>query len=161
MKISVIGGGAWGTKLTHLLVDNGHDILMYEINPEHIDAINNQGRNPFFNNTIDPKIKSTNEINKVTDFANYFVLSVPTKMMRIVLKNINKVLNTKSVFINVSKGIEPETSKRVSEIVSEEIDSDKLLGFVALTGPSHAEEDIERTVTLSLAASPDHHLAAN
>lgn len=161
MKISVIGGGAWGTTLAQLLVDNGHDVLIYEINPEHIDAINNQGRHPFFNNTLDPKIKATNDINKVTDFANYFVLSVPTKAMRIVLKNINKVLKTKSVFINVSKGIEPETSKRVSEIVSEEIDSDKLLGFVALTGPSHAEEVIERKVTLLVAASADLDLAVN
>ena len=161
MKISVIGGGAWGTTLAQLLVDNGHDVLIYEINPEHIDTINNQGRHPFFNNTLDPKIKATNDINKVTDFAIYFVLSVPTKAMRIVLKNINKVLKTKSVFINVSKGIEPETSKRVSEIVSEEIDSDKLLGFVALTGPSHAEEVIERKVTLLVAASADEDLAVN
>ena len=48
---------------------------------------------------------------------------------------------------------------RVSEIVEDEIDKDYLGGFVALTGPSHAEETIQRKLTLLTAASKNEELA--
>ena len=52
---------------------------------------------------------------------DYILLVVPTAVVRGVLKQINEVINSKKVFINASKGIEPDTFKRVSEIVNEEI----------------------------------------
>lgn len=73
--------------------------------------------------------------------------------MRDVLKSINKELDHQVMIINASKGIEPGTHKRVSEIVKEEIDPNYLEAFVALTGPSHAEEVIERAVTTVTCAS--------
>src|SRR5690606_41854721 len=59
----------------------------------------------------------------------------------------------KLYFINVSKGIEPATLKRVSEIVDDEIDEQLLGAYAVLTGPSHAEEVIERKLTVLTAAS--------
>jgi glycerol-3-phosphate dehydrogenase (NAD(P)+) len=73
--------------------------------------------------------------------------------MRGVLHEINLLANDKKMFINVSKGIEPETSLRVSEIVNEEISINNLKGYVCLSGPSHAEEVIKRKLTLLVAAS--------
>src|SRR5690606_32088055 len=52
-----------------------------------------------------------------------------------------------------SKGIEPDTYKRVSEIVYEEINNEFIEGFVALSGPSHAEEVILQMLTLVTATS--------
>lgn len=159
MKVSVIGGGAWGTTLAQLLNDNGHEVLIYDINEKNIRKINIEHEHPFFGNKLNEKIVATKNIQEVVDFSTHFLLSVPTKAMRFVLKTLNEVITRPSVFINVSKGIEPETLKRVSEIVSEEISSEKLTGFVALTGPSHAEEVIERKLTLLVAASEKIELA--
>ncbi|MDY0295499.1 MAG: NAD(P)-binding domain-containing protein, partial [Acholeplasmataceae bacterium] len=158
MNISIIGGGAWGCTLAQVLVDNKHQVLIYDVKKEAVDKINSH-LHPFFNETLDEKIKATTSLDDVIRFSTYFLLSVPTKVIRPVLKQINPKLSKPSVFINVSKGIEPETLKRVSEIVEEEIDQDKLKGFVVLTGPSHAEEVILRKLTLLVSSSKDMDLA--
>lgn len=158
MKMSVLGGGAWGTTLAQTLVDNGHDVLIYDLNPSHVDQIN-EHLHPFFETELPKAVKATNSIDDIVAFSNYFLLAIPTKYVRQGLKDLNPKLKTPSVFINVSKGIEPDTLKRVSEIVEEEIDAAHLKGFVVLTGPSHAEEMILRRLTLLVAASKDEALS--
>ena len=158
MKISIIGGGAWGTTLGQVLIDNGHEVLIYDVNPDAIQKINNH-IHPFFGHELPIGVKATSSLSEIIQFSNYFVLSVPTKVIRPVLKTMNPYLIQPSVFINVSKGIEPDTLKRVSEIVEEEVESSHLKGFVVLTGPSHAEEVIERKLTLLVSSSKDMELA--
>lgn len=159
MKISVIGGGAWGTTLAQTLNDNNHETLIYEVNENYIDKINNEHVHPIFGNILDKKIVATNNLEEAINYSNVYLLAVPTKVMRIVLKEMNKYITKKSVFINVSKGIEPDTLKRVSEIVNDEINNTNLEGFVCLTGPSHAEEVIDRKLTVLVSASEDLKLA--
>ncbi len=158
MKIGIIGGGAWGTTLGQTLIDNGHKVLIYDLNPYAVDKINHH-LHPFFDTVLPENEKATLNLKEVVDFAEYILLSVPTKAVRSVLKQINVLLNKKVVFINVSKGIEPDTLKRISEIVEEEIDDNHLRGFVVLTGPSHAEEVILRKLTLLVSSSKDLDLA--
>lgn len=158
MKLSIIGGGAWGTTLAQVLIDNGHEVIIYDIKEENVDKINHK-KHPFFNTDLPLEICATTTLEKAIEFSNYYILSVPTKVIRDVLKTLNQHIEKPSVFINVSKGIEPGTLKRVSEIVNEEIDDKKFKGYVALTGPSHAEEVILRHLTLLVAASTDEKLA--
>ena len=161
MKISLIGGGSWGITLAQVLADNGNDCLVYDINNEFVESINKNHIHPFFPECLLPdKIKATTNLSEAVNFSRYLLLAVPTKVMRdIVLKNINNILTEKKVFINVSKGIEPETLKRVSQIVKEEINKEYLEGFVVLTGPSHAEEVIKRKLTVLVSASENETLA--
>ncbi len=159
MNISIIGGGAWGTTLAQSLADNNHQVLIRDINPEFVKKINDDHLHPFFNKEIPSTIKATLDIDLALNFSNVLVLCVPTKFMRGVLNEISSKLKEKKLFINVSKGIEPDTSKRVSEIVNEVINKDVLTGYVALSGPSHAEELIERKITSLVAASTNEKLA--
>lgn len=159
MKVGIIGGGAWGTTMGQVLKDNGHEVLIYEINQEYVNKINNNNVHPIFNTQLDKTIKATTNLEEVVNYTDLFVLAVPTKVTRFVLKEINKYLNKKATFVNISKGIEPETSKLISEIVKEEIVDKNLNGFVCLTGPSHAEETIERKITVLVSASEDQGLA--
>jgi len=159
MKLSILGGGAWGATLGQLLVDNGHDVLIYDINQAFVDTINQQHIHPFFDLPLPEKLVATNDLSVALDFTEYLVLAVPTKVMRGLLTTIDNLLIEPKYFINVSKGIEPDTSKRVSEIVDEVIKSNHLKGFAVLTGPSHAEEVIKRKLTLLTVASTNEALA--
>lgn len=159
MKVSVIGGGAWGTTLAQVLNDNGHDTLIYEINADYVDKINNDHIHPIFNNTLDKNILATPSLEEAINYSNIYLLAVPTKVMRIVLNNINKLISKPSIFINVSKGIELETFNTVSQIVKQEISDSNYLGYVCLTGPSHAEEVIDRKLTLLVSASSNNELS--
>lgn len=161
MKIAVIGGGSWGTTLAQVLSDNGHDVLIRDINAEFVRKINDEHLHPFFDTVIPANIKATLDLAEAVNYSNTLVLCVPTKAMRMVLNEINTLATEKKLFINVSKGIEPNTSYRVSEIVNDEINSDKLLGYVVLSGPSHAEEVILRKLTSLVAASDNMEYATN
>ncbi len=158
MNVAIIGGGAWGTTLAQVLTDNGHDCLVHDQSETVIRSIEAH-RHPFFGNRLDPRIRVTGSLRETIAFSEYVLLSVPTKAVRSLLKDINRVLDHEIVLINVAKGIEPVTSKRVSEIAAEEIDHSRLKGFVVLTGPSHAEEVIERKLTLLVSSSNDRNLA--
>ncbi len=152
MKVSVIGGGSWGVALSQVLVDNKHDVLVYDINQDTINLINNDNKHPFFDCSISDKIKATCSLEEALNFSDVILLSVPTSVMRMVLNDINKLVKTKKTFISVSKGIEPETALTISQIC-EEILKDKIDGFVSLCGPSHAEEVILRQITALVSAS--------
>ena len=153
MNVSIIGGGSWGTTLAQVLSDNGHDVLIRDINANFVEKINNVHQHPFFDVTLPVNLKATLDLKSAINFSDVLVLCVPTKAMRNVLKEINTLLNSKKLFVNVSKGIEPDTSFRVSQIVDEEINKEYLKGYVALSGPSHAEEVILRKVTSLVSAS--------
>lgn len=153
MKVSIIGGGSWGTTLAQVLSDNGHDVLIRDINAEFVEKINTVHQHPFFDVTLPANLRATLDLNEAITFSNVLILCVPTKAMRNVLKEINYILDSKKLFVNVSKGIEPNTSYRVSQIVDDEIDKKYLEGYVVLSGPSHAEEVILRKVTSLVSAS--------
>ena len=159
MNVSIIGGGAWGTTLAQALADNGHNVLIRDINPDFVDKINNTHTHPFFDVTIPENVKATLDLDLVINHSDVLITCVPTKVMRSVLTEISSKLTSQKTFINVSKGIEPSTSKRVSEIVDEVIDKKYLKGYVVLSGPSHAEEVILRKITSLVAASENDDLA--
>lgn len=153
MNISIIGGGAWGTTLAQALSDNHHKVLIRDINPIFVQKINETHTHPFFKSTIPADIKATLDLKECVDFSNVIVLCVATKFTRMVLEEINELATEPKLFINVSKGIEPNTSYCVSQIVAEVMDKAKLKGYVILSGPSHAEELILRKVTSLVSAS--------
>lgn len=159
--ITVIGAGSWGTALAQLLDDNKQTVKLYDISPERVEEINQKHTNEFFlpGVKLSETIRAYSDLSEALEDSEMVLMVVPTKVIRSSLKSINQALDHPVIFVNASKGIEPNTYKRVSEIVYEEIDADKLLGFVSLTGPSHAEEVIQRQLTSITAASDKMELA--
>ena len=160
MNVSIIGAGSWGSGLAKILADNNNEVMLFDKNEETVNEINVKHTNSKLPNSVLPlNVKATTDINYALDFSKVIILCVPTKVLRIVLKNINENLKSKKIFVNASKGIEPESLKRVSEIVKEEIKSELIEGFVALTGPSHAEEVIEQLLTMVCSVSENEEHA--
>lgn len=63
MKVSIIGGGAWGTTIARVLSDNGHSSLIYDINEEYLNSINKHHIHPIFNKRLNPRlIRGSNNI---------------------------------------------------------------------------------------------------
>lgn len=160
-NITIIGAGSWGCALSRILGDNGHNVLLYDIDEEAVKEINEFHTNSkkLFTSKLPNNVTATTCLKEAIQRNDYILLVVPTAVVRSVLKQINEVINSKKVFINASKGIEPDTFKRVSEIVYEEIKQEYLEGFVVLTGPSHAEEVVNQKLTVVAAASDNIELA--
>lgn len=153
MKITVIGGGSWGLALSKVLDDNGHEVLVYDVNEKIVNKINTLHICLQLNEDIPKTIKATTKIEEAINFSDTLLFVVPTKVLRIAINDAKKHIKTPKLFINAAKGIEPETFLRVSEIFAEMIDEKYLKGFVSLSGPSHAEEVIRGLTTVVAASS--------
>lgn len=155
-KVSIIGAGSWGTALGFVLADNGHDSLIWARRAEQADEIATQHmNNDYLPDVLLPEnLTATSDLERAVQHANIIVLAVPTIAMRQTCQHIQSLVTEPKIFVHVSKGIEPDSLKRMSEIIEEEID-DTLHKVVVLSGPSHAEEVVLRHPTTVAAASSD------
>ncbi|MGT2784640.1 NAD(P)H-dependent glycerol-3-phosphate dehydrogenase [Streptococcus merionis] len=160
-KIAVLGPGSWGTALSQVLNDNGHEIRLWGHMQAQIDEINNNHTNShyFKDIVLDEKIEATTDLKEALDGVDAVLFVVPTKVTRLVAKQVAETLDHKVVVMHASKGLEPETHERLSTILEEEIPADLRSEIVVVSGPSHAEETIVRDLTLITAASKDEETA--
>lgn len=152
-KVAVLGAGSWGTALAIVLADNGHDVRLWTHKQEQAEVINSTHKNEhYLDVTIPKEIKVYHDLQAATEDVEAVVIVVPTKAIREVCQQLNAVLHHDVVVIHASKGIEPGSLKRVSQMMSEEMKDCQYEDVVVLSGPSHAEEVALRhptTVTVS------------
>ncbi|MFZ7332871.1 NAD(P)H-dependent glycerol-3-phosphate dehydrogenase [Streptococcus pluranimalium] len=155
--IAVLGPGSWGTALAQVLNDNGHEVRVWGNITEQIDELNQDHTNTrYFEDIIlDKKIIGYHDLGQALDGADAVLFVVPTKVTRLVAKQVAKALKHKITVMHASKGLEPDTHERLSTILEEEIPADLRSEVVVVSGPSHAEETIVRDITLITAASKD------
>ncbi len=157
-KITVIGAGGWGTALASVLAKNGNSVNLWTHEVNVIDEVNNKRTNSTYlpNIEIHKNITATNSKESIAE-SDILINAVPTKFIRSLYHDINVDISNK-ILINASKGIEQSTSFRISQIFNDACRVD-FKNYVALTGPSHAEEVIKDVPTTVIAASIDHDKA--
>ncbi|CAM2925085.1 glycerol-3-phosphate dehydrogenase [Streptococcus agalactiae LMG 14747] len=156
-KIAVLGPGSWGTALAQVLNDNGHDVRIWGNITEQIDELNQKHTNIryFKDITLDENIVAYHDLADALNGVDAVLFVVPTKVTRLVAKQVAETLQHKVTVMHASKGLEPGTHERLSTILEEEIPSELRSEVVVVSGPSHAEETIVRDITLITAASKD------
>lgn len=156
MKISILGGGSWGTAMAHNL-SSKHDIIMYIRGEENCRDINDYHENKryFPGIKLSPKIVATTNIEDAFD-NEIIVNAIPTQNIRQMLEESSSMFNEESIIVNLSKGIEKTTGKRISQIYEEFLPNNR---FAALSGPSHAEEVILDKLTSVVISTRDEELA--
>ncbi len=139
--VAVLGAGSWGTALAIVLADNGHDVRLWGQRQEQMDEINEKHTNEKYlpNIHLPEAIVGYVDLAKALEGIETVVLAVPTKAIRDVLQRVRTCIERPITIVSVSKGIEPDTHKRISEIIEEEM-GERLQDVVVLSGPSHAEE---------------------
>ena len=148
-----MGAGSWGTTLAHVLAQRGHTITMWAREQKTADEINNQHTNNTYLKKVklESKIKATHQVADALKAAELAIIVIPSPYVRDITKEMKKHISKKLKFIiSASKGLEPSTGKRMSEVISEEI---KNVQVAVLTGPNHAEEVINNIPTATVLAS--------
>ena len=155
MKVSVVGSGAWGTALAIRLHKNGHDVTMWTFEKDLIEEMEATRRNPRLPGAVLPEgLKISGDYACVRG-SRLVVIASPSFPMRSVCRGVAPFIDESAVVVSVTKGIEDNTCKRMSEIVAEETGRP----VVVLTGPSHAEEVSLDIPTGLVAACADQSLA--
>lgn len=153
-KVAVIGAGSWGTALSIVLADNKHEVRLWTHRKEQADIINATHKNERYLEIMIPEqIKAYHDLKAAVADVDVIVLVVPTKAIREVSQDLNALLSHHPVIIHATKGIEPGSLKRVTQMIAEEMDNYSYEDIVVLSGPSHAEEVAQRQPTTVTVAS--------
>jgi glycerol-3-phosphate dehydrogenase (NAD(P)+) len=153
--IAIIGGGSWGTALAVVAARAGHEVLLWSRNPDVVRSINEDRVNSRYLKSVQipSSVTATSELNTTLGAAELVLFAAPSHAARELLTTISPHLNEASIIVSVSKGIEIETGKRISEIAKEVIGTTNR--FVCLSGPSFAKEVVNGHPTAIVAASKD------
>lgn len=156
MKIGIIGSGSWGTALAQVLTDNRHDVMIWGRVLDEIVDISRYHRNERFfpNQILNDSIKATMNFDDLLD-AELLILAVPTGAIEDVSLKVASTFTHPVTIVNVAKGFHPTNHKRLSLIIKDSIPPTILKAVVSLIGPSHAEEVVQRLLTVVNAVSDD------
>ena len=157
-RIAVIGNGSFGTAMANLLVYNGHDVTLYGRNSEAIKLMKEHSMNDHYLPYVilSDRIKYTSDLEEAVRGKSIVVFAVPTQQFRAVSSECANYMDEGVIAVNLAKGIEQKTLMRLSEIAAETIPS---ATYVALSGPSHAEE-IVRNLPAGVVVCSRNKLAA-
>lgn len=158
MKIALLGVGSWGTALGKVLFENQQNVLVWGREQSLVDEINNQHTNKRYLPGIElpESFKAMTSLEDAVVGAEIIVLVVPSKAIREVTERIKPLIqesDIKPVIVHAAKGLERETSLRMSQVIADVLPREIYDAIVVLSGPSHAEEVARKDVTTIAAAS--------
>jgi glycerol-3-phosphate dehydrogenase (NAD(P)+) len=156
-RLSVIGAGAWGTTLSILLAEGGHDVTLWcyekELAAEMRQLRENRRFLPGF--PLGQKIVPTADA-RATEGAEFFVLAVPTQFLRGAAGQFSKMIPASAVVVSASKGIEERSLALPLEIIAGAVANKNLC---VLSGPNLSAEIARGLPAATVVASPKIELA--
>lgn len=138
LKVGLLGGGSWGTTVASLTAKNTPTII-WARDQDTVDEINNHHTNHKYlpNAKLTHSLRASNSIKETVEDADVIVMGVPAQSFRDVLLEAKPHIRPWVPIINLAKGLEISTKKRMTEII-EEIMPGHPAGV--LTGPNLAKE---------------------
>ncbi len=138
LNVGLLGGGSWGTTVASLTAKNSPTVI-WARNPKTVEEINTHHTNEKYlpNAKLTPNLRASNSIKETVENADVVVMGVPAQSFRAVLEEAKPHIRPWVPIINLAKGLELSTRKRMTEII-EEIMPGHPAGV--LTGPNLAKE---------------------
>lgn len=158
MKVCVLGAGSWGTALSIVLANNGHDVTVWSIDPEEVLMLKDyrEQRDKLPGVILPSTIEFTTDVELALEDAELVVCAVPSPFVRSTMKSASSFIKAGAIVVDVAKGIEDNTYKTMTEIIEEECPQARV---AILSGPSHAEEVGRKIPTTVVAGSKNKEVA--
>jgi len=160
-KISVIGGGSWGTTIAKHLAEKDYEVTLWVRQKEIKEAIVEKRENPIYlpGIKLPGDIFPTDLLHEALSNKDLLVFSIPSQYVREILKEGERYIAKNSIIINTAKGIELSTTKLMHEVFEEMLPKNIRERFASLSGPSFALEVAKRKPTAVSIASRNLEVA--
>ncbi|MBO4903866.1 MAG: NAD(P)-binding domain-containing protein, partial [Lachnospiraceae bacterium] len=137
--VSVIGAGSWGTALSLVLSENGHNVTIWSISQEEIDMLNqyHEHKDKLPGVKLPENMIFTTDLKMACHKKDLLVLAVPSVYTRSTSQLMSPHVEKDQIIVNVAKGIEEDSLMTLSEIIEQEIPQARV---AVMSGPSHTEE---------------------
>ncbi|HEY3294243.1 MAG TPA: NAD(P)H-dependent glycerol-3-phosphate dehydrogenase [bacterium] len=154
MNITVLGAGNWGTTMALVLHRKGHQITLWEFDPQQAELLARTHRNDKFlpGFSLPEDMHATSDVQAAIRDAQMILLAVPAQTCRAVLHGVGK-LNGGIPLISLMKGVERDTLNRISEICAQELAGFDPGCYAVISGPTIAPEVASGMPTSAVVAS--------
>lgn len=154
-KAAVITAGSMGTALASVLADNEYRVILTTRTQEQADEMNRDRLNRKYTGDfrLSENVGASVSMEEALSGADLVVFAPPSHAMREVARQAKPHLSPTATVIHATKGFEPETMKRMTTVLAEELPQIDPGNLVVLSGPSHAEEVIQRCPTTVVVAA--------
>ncbi|MFC1541700.1 NAD(P)H-dependent glycerol-3-phosphate dehydrogenase [Candidatus Latescibacterota bacterium] len=160
MKIAVLGAGNWGTTISILLDSKGHNVGIWEFNKSLAAEMIRKRENVTYlkGYPIPESVLISSEVEEIVNGAEIVVFVVPSSFMRDTARAVVNCdsLSRDAVLVNLSKGLEFETLRTMTEVIADEIPDHQT---VVLSGPCIAAEVARKMPTTIVSGSDDKDTA--
>jgi glycerol-3-phosphate dehydrogenase (NAD(P)+) len=150
-KTAILGSGAWGTAIAHLLAEKGSQTVLWGRDQSRCDEINTRHENTAYlpGIALSPKIHATADLNDALCGATKIMLVVPAQTAGRMAQTIATMIEPGSTVIVCAKGIDRQTGKLPAETVAAVMPGNPV---ACLSGPSFASDvarNLPTAVTLA------------
>ena len=158
--VAVLGAGSWGTALSVHLARVGHDVRLWARDPALAAEMQSRRANPDYlpDVTLPDAVIASGTLRDVVRDASVVVSAVPSHGLRAVMRQAAPSLHENAVVVSATKGLEPDTMLRMSDVVAQELTGHQRV--VVLSGPSFAAEVAKQLPTALVVASADESATA-
>jgi glycerol-3-phosphate dehydrogenase (NAD(P)+) len=161
-RIAILGGGSWGTALAILLsrAHQKHEISLWVRDSALADHLRRDRENRAYlpGHKIPPGVRLTSVIGEALDSAEILLGAIPTAHARAIYSAASPHLNPPTTVVSASKGLEPHTHQRMSQVLAHVLPRHSL---AVLSGPSFAAEVAQGQPTALVLASANLSLASD
>ena len=156
-RAAIMGSGSWGTAFAMVLADAGSDVVVWGRDESVATDIAERHRNETFHPGIalPERIRATTRAEEALAGADLVVLALPAQVLRTNLEHWRTLIPAEAVVVSLIKGIEINTTRRMSEVICEvaQVPADRV---AVVSGPNLAREIAERQPTATTVACVDH-----
>ena len=160
-KIAILGAGSWGTALSIILSRSPrqHEIALWARNADLAGIIARDRENKSYlpGCKLAPQIRVTPHLKEALSDAAIVVCAIPSAHVRNVFAAATKYLPRESIIVSATKGLEPETNLRMSEVLTQLLvqtpAANSTPRLTVLSGPSFAAEAARGEPTAVVVAS--------
>lgn len=153
-KVAVLGSGAFGTALAHVLATRGDYVVLWGRNEEVCKQVNEQHENARYlaGARLPANLRATLDVAEAMSDATMVVFVAPSHATREVARLAHKHVPAGVPIVSATKGIENESLMFMDELLAEEL-PDKKDQLAFLSGPSFAKELVAQSPTAIVIAS--------
>ena len=151
-KVSVIGGGSFGTVLANIAAQNGHDVMFWMRSSQVVEDVNRQHENPQYlpGYELHQKVVASTDMEAAVAGSDIIFVAVPSSSFRQVVQSVAAHAPERAILVSTTKGIEPGAFKLMSQILGEELPEARI---GVLSGPNLAKEIASKHLTGTVIAS--------
>ena len=163
-RIAILGGGSWGTALAIVLSKSrrAHQISLWVHDPALAESLRTTHENKTYlpGCSLPPRVNVSSRVSDALASAQIVIGALPTAHARQVYSDAAGRLSGKAFIVSASKGLEPSSHKRMSQVITETAGAKAASRVAVMSGPSFAAEAARGEPTAVVLASRNAKLAA-